>query len=92
MEEQRRKLVGLERKIFAGEATEQEAREYRELADTLNSAAAGATSGRHATNVCSAAFGPTSSIHTRSPRRTKRNARWFTATIARVSGLSGSVT
>ncbi|MFF4278835.1 AAA family ATPase [Streptomyces kronopolitis] len=35
--EQRRKLVPLERKVFAGQATEQEAREYRELAAELNS-------------------------------------------------------
>lgn len=35
--EQRRKLVPLERKVFAGEATEQEAREYRQLAAELSS-------------------------------------------------------
>lgn len=36
-EARRRKLVPLERKVFAGEATEQEAREYRELAAELRS-------------------------------------------------------
>ncbi|MER6217311.1 AAA family ATPase [Streptomyces sp. NPDC001674] len=36
-EEQRRRLVPLERKVFAGRATEQEAREYRALAAELSS-------------------------------------------------------
>lgn len=36
-EEQRRRLVPLERKVFAGQATEEEAREYRELAAELSS-------------------------------------------------------
>lgn len=36
-EEQRRKLLPLERKVFAGQATEQESREYRELAAELSS-------------------------------------------------------
>ncbi|MFJ2432507.1 AAA family ATPase [Streptomyces anulatus] len=36
-EEQRRKLISLERKVFAGQATEEEAREYRELAAELSS-------------------------------------------------------
>lgn len=36
-EDRRRKLVPLERKVFAGQATEQEAQEYRELAADLSS-------------------------------------------------------
>ncbi|MFI9576047.1 AAA family ATPase [Microbispora rosea] len=36
-EEQRRYLVALERKVFAGQATEQEARNYRRLASELRS-------------------------------------------------------
>ncbi|MFF1265471.1 AAA family ATPase [Streptomyces anulatus] len=36
-EEQRRKLISLERKVFAGQATEEEARAYRELAAELSS-------------------------------------------------------
>jgi hypothetical protein len=36
-EEQRRRLVPLERRVFSGQATEQEVREYRELAAELTS-------------------------------------------------------
>ncbi|MEV7218083.1 AAA family ATPase [Kitasatospora cineracea] len=39
-EEERRRLVPLERKVFAGQATDAEAREYRELAARLSSSRA----------------------------------------------------